>query len=340
MTLGFGVNLRFRNPPGQPIPWPELYAQQLRMAQVAEDCGFQGVVVPEHHSVDDGYNPAPFVTLAALAVSTRRLRLGTQMLLLPLHNPVLAAEEAVAVDVLSDGRLEIGLGSGYRPGDFAALGVDFSQRGSLLDEAADLFLRALTEPGPFAFAGTHFQGEGICLIPRPVQSPRPPVLLAVRSRAAARRAGRLGLSANILVRSGHARDLAFAYAEALAAAGHDLGARGITTVQDGLLGDDRERVRATAEPLLRMDREAYGRMMSGIGAVTDLGFLDSMASEEFTPLVPDDWVRLVDQALETFAPGRVPLVRYNISVWLPGMAFDEGRRALELFAASVMPRFR
>jgi alkanesulfonate monooxygenase SsuD/methylene tetrahydromethanopterin reductase-like flavin-dependent oxidoreductase (luciferase family) len=340
VTLGFGVNLRFRNPPGQPVPWPDLYAQHLRMAQVAEECGFEGVVVPEHHSVDDGYNPAPFVTLAALAVSTRRLRLGTQMLLLPLHNPVLAAEEAAAVDVLSAGRLEIGLGAGYRPGDFAALGVDFGRRGSLLDEAAELFLRALTEPGAFSFEGTHFRGEGICLMPRPVQNPRPPVLLAVRSRTAARRAGRLGLSANILVRSGHARDLAFAHAEALAAAGHDPAARGITTVQDGLLADDRERARATAEPLLRIDRDAYGRMMSATGAAADRGFLDSMASDEFTPLVPDDWVRLIEQALQTFAPGPVPLVRYNISVWLPGMSFDEGRRALELFAATVMPRFR
>jgi hypothetical protein len=81
-------------------------------------------------------------------------------------------------------------------------------------------------------------------------------------------------------------------------------------------------------------------MMPAAGAVADRGFLESMASDEFTPLVPDDWVRLVDQALETFALGPVPLVRYNISVWLPGMGFDEGRRALELFAARVMPRFR
>jgi alkanesulfonate monooxygenase SsuD/methylene tetrahydromethanopterin reductase-like flavin-dependent oxidoreductase (luciferase family) len=261
------------------------------MGQVVEECGFEGVVVPEHHSVDDGYNPAPFVTLAALAVSTRRLRLGTQMLLLPLHNPVLAAEEAAAVDVLSAGRLEIGLGAGYRPGDFDALGVDFAQRGPLLDEAAELFLRALTEPGPFSFTGARFRGTGISLMPRPVQVPGPPVLLAVRSRVAARRAGRLGLSANILVRSGHARELAFAYAEALAAAGHDPAARGITTVQDGFLDEHRERARAAAEPLLRMDREAYGRMMPAAGAVADRGFLESMASDEFTPLVPDDWVR-------------------------------------------------
>lgn len=340
MTLAFGVNLRFRNPPGRAIPWPELYAQHLRMAQVAEDCGFEGVVVPEHHSVDDGYNPAPLVTLAALAVSTRRLRLGTQMLLLPLHNPVLAAEEVAAVDVLSGGRLDIGIGAGYRPGDFNALGIDFAQRGSLLDEALELFLRALTDPGPFSFAGVHFRGEGISLLPRPVQLPRPPVLLAVGSRTAARRAGRLGLSANILVRSGQAPELAFAYVEALVAAGHDPAERGITTVQDGFLAENRERAQAAAGPLLRMDGQAYRRMMSAAGAASDRGFLDSMESHEFTPLVSDDWVRLVDQALETFAPGPVPLVRYNISVWLPGMSFDEGRRALELFAAAVMPRFR
>jgi alkanesulfonate monooxygenase SsuD/methylene tetrahydromethanopterin reductase-like flavin-dependent oxidoreductase (luciferase family) len=340
VTVGFGVNLRFRSRAGTQVSWPALYRQHLRMARFAEDLSFDGVVVPEHHSVDDGYNPAPLVVLGALAAATRRIRLGTQVFLLPLHNPVLAAEEFAGVDVLSGGRAEISLGLGYRAGDFAALGVDFERRGALIEEGLTLFLRALSDPGPFDFEGEHYHGAGIALTPGPVQKPRPPVALSVRSGVAARRAGRHGLSANIITRGVDATGLAALYADELAAAGHDPATCTITTVQDGVLAADRGRALAVAGELLLADRQAHRRLLGREGPERDGGLLDAIARDEFTPLVAGDWVRLIERALTAFEKCRVPLTRFNVSVWPPGMDFDEGRRALELFATAVLPRFQ
>jgi alkanesulfonate monooxygenase SsuD/methylene tetrahydromethanopterin reductase-like flavin-dependent oxidoreductase (luciferase family) len=337
MSLGFGLNLRYRNPAGSRIGWPDLYEQHLQMARFAEELGFEGVVVPEHHSVEDGYNPAPLVMLGSIAAVTTRIRLGTQILLLPLHNPILAAEELTAVDVLSRGRAEAGIGVGYRAADYAAVGVDYDRRRGLIEEGLALFLRALDDPGPFDFAGEHYRVAGVALIPRPVQEPRPPVALSVRSPAAARRAGRLGLSANILTRGVDPADLANLYVQSLLEAGFDPTIRTIATVQDGFIGPDRERAVDLAGEFIRTDRIAYRRLMGAAESQAEDG--SRALGDPFTPLVAEDWIRLIDRAQSAFAGLPVQLTRINVSVWPPGMGHDAGRAALELFATTVMPRF-
>jgi probable F420-dependent oxidoreductase len=156
----------------------------------AEAAGFDSVWLGEHHNSILLY-PAPLVGLAAIAARTRRVRLGTGVLLLPLYHPLAVAEEAAMVDVISRGRLILGVGAGYAPEEFAAFDVSIKERGSRLDEAVPLIHRLWIEDA-VSHEGRHYRIGGATLRPRPVQRPRPPIWLAGWVDAALRRAGRLG----------------------------------------------------------------------------------------------------------------------------------------------------
>ena len=155
----------------------------------AEAAGFDSVWLGEHHNSILLY-PAPLVGLAAIAARTRRVRLGTGVLLLPLYHPLAVAEEAAMVDVISRGRLILGVGAGYAPEEFAAFGISTKERGSRLDEAVPLIHRLWTEDA-VSHEGRHYRITNATLRPRPVQRPRPPVWFAGWVEAALRRAGRL-----------------------------------------------------------------------------------------------------------------------------------------------------
>jgi alkanesulfonate monooxygenase SsuD/methylene tetrahydromethanopterin reductase-like flavin-dependent oxidoreductase (luciferase family) len=122
--------LPFRNPAFARVPWDDFYASHLDLAVQAEALGYDHVWLTEHHFVDDGYSPFPLPIAAAIAARTTRIRIGTFVLLLPLHDPVRVAEDAATVDVLSRGRFDLGLGLGYRVAEFTGFGVPRSERGA------------------------------------------------------------------------------------------------------------------------------------------------------------------------------------------------------------------
>jgi len=160
-----------------------LYHEAIEMCAWADTRGCPRVVVSEHHGSPDGYLPSPFVFGAAVASRTTQARIMVSALVLTLHDPVSAAEEAAVLDIVSGGRLEITLVPGYVPTEYEMFGVDFARRGAIFEEKAAAFVQALTGE-PFTY-----QGREIRITPRPLQRPRP---LVVIGGAAAKRAARLG----------------------------------------------------------------------------------------------------------------------------------------------------
>ncbi|MEV7012092.1 TIGR03619 family F420-dependent LLM class oxidoreductase [Streptosporangium sp. NPDC051022] len=175
-------------------------------AQHAEECGFESLYVPEHIALYPGamvgrfeLPPAlpyfdPLDCLSFVAAATRRILLGTGVLLLPYHHPVILAKRLATVDVLSKGRmrlLTVGLGS--LPGEARALGVDFGTRGRRADEAIDV-MRLLWAGGEdgVGFDGEFFTFDGLSQFPKPHGVTHLPIHVGGSSRAAARRAGRRG----------------------------------------------------------------------------------------------------------------------------------------------------
>src|SRR6202022_2745165 len=123
-----GYQFDFRNPPGSGLSFAELYREMFRQAERAEDLGFDSVWLTEHHFTDDGYLPSMLPMAGALASRTKRVTIGTYVLLAPFMHPLKLAEDAAVVDVISGGRLRLGLGQGYRAEEFDGFGVPRNER--------------------------------------------------------------------------------------------------------------------------------------------------------------------------------------------------------------------
>src|SRR5437867_3750708 len=173
-----------------PLQGQASFEETLRECERAEAAGFDSVWLGEHHNNPVLY-PAPLIGLAAVASRTRSIRLGTGVLLLPLYHPLMVAEEGAMVDMISGGRLILGVGAGYAPEEFAAFGYSLKERGSRLEESASLLHRLWTEEN-VTYRGKHYQVDNATVAPRPVQRPRPPIWFGAWAEPAIRRAARLG----------------------------------------------------------------------------------------------------------------------------------------------------
>jgi probable F420-dependent oxidoreductase len=187
--MKLGVWYDFRNPGPWQLPWERLYRELLDQAAYAEELGFDSVWLSEHHFTDEGYLPSITAMLAVLAERTTRIRIGTAVLLAPLHHPLRLAEDLAVVDQLSGGRLEVGVAPGYRPEEFAVLGVPRSERGTRTDEAIEL-LRLGWSGKRFSFLGRHFSFTDVVVTPPPAREEGPPIWVGGNSMAAATRAAR------------------------------------------------------------------------------------------------------------------------------------------------------
>lgn len=173
----------------QDVTATPLYTDAVELATLAEDVGFDAFWVSEHHGFADAYLPSPLTLLAAIAARTRRIALGTGIVIAPLVHPVRLAEEAAVVDQLSNGRLILGLGLGYAEHEYRTFGVDTATRGAAL---ADLvgFLRAAWTGESLDWDGKCYQGTGVRVTPRPVRADGVPIWLGGYAEAAVRRAAR------------------------------------------------------------------------------------------------------------------------------------------------------
>jgi probable F420-dependent oxidoreductase len=223
-------------------------------ARHADDVGFESLLAVEHVAVPVGYEsrypysdsgrmplpegcelPDPLDLLAWLAARTRRLRLGTGILVLPEHHPLQLAKRCATIDRLSGGRLFLGVGVGWMREEVAALGIDPDERGTRTDEGIEA-LRVIWREDEPSFAGRHFAFGPVRSQPKPVQD-EIPILVGGHSPAAARRAGRLGDGFFPLGLSGELLDRRWAQVQAAAvAAGRDPAS--VTLTLGGLLGED------------------------------------------------------------------------------------------------------
>ena len=191
MNVGFCDAIRIL--PSRPDPLRQMYDEFLRVGVLCEELGFQHVWLSEHHLAEDCYNPSPLMVLSALSQRTKHVRLGTFILLLGLHNPLKVAEDIATIDILSNGRFDLGIGAKPMDVECAAFGVDPQTAYARTYESLDFILRCFTED-EVTHEGKYFQFRNVRMTTKPEQKPYPPVYMAALGPQSTERSARLGLN--------------------------------------------------------------------------------------------------------------------------------------------------
>lgn len=178
--MDFGTFLLLQSPSAR--EHKEIFQRGIDIAQHADRLGLDSVWCAEHHFSTYGYLSRPLQLATHLAAVTERIRVGSAVVVLPLHHPLIVAEEIGTADVLSGGRLDVGFGRGYQPYEFERLGLSLDDSRAMFDEAVDVILKAF-EGQPFSYSGKHFSFEETSVFPLPIQEPRPPIWVVGQSTA-------------------------------------------------------------------------------------------------------------------------------------------------------------
>ncbi len=170
--MRFGTFFFFQAPPG--LRHADIIHHELRQMAWAEELGFDEVWLTEHHFIDYGLAVDPATLAAAAASRTRRVRVGLAAFIMPFHHPLRLAEQTALIDIISGGRLDVGVGRGNRPAEFRGYNVPQEESRERFDEAVGILVRAWTEER-FTHEGRFFRIPEARVIPKPVQKPHPPL---------------------------------------------------------------------------------------------------------------------------------------------------------------------
>ncbi len=330
-TFGLWYDFRQRLP--FTVKYEDFYAECLEEIEEGERLGYTDVWLSEHHFFDDGYLPSPLVVAAAIAARTTRMRIGTNVLLLPMHHPLRVAEDAAVVSLISDGRFTLGVGQGYVQHEFETLGFNRKHRPSLFEEGIEVIQQAW-EAGYIGYEGKRWRFEDLPFGPRP--SGKIPIYIGAFAEPAIDRAARM--ADGFLASSGGG-----AFAKTYRTVGEALERHGRTGedfafVASGTLyvHEDAQRAKAEVAPAIAYQRSRYAEWG------TDRG------ESKSEPIRPEDlsWKRYFVGDLEEVAEGLIQLYQGapydHLCFWgrLPGLSHEQALKSMRLFASEVAPRVR
>lgn len=329
MTLSI-IRFDMRAPGLDPVEANRLYGAALEMSVWAEDKGFDLVVLSEHHGTDDGYLPSPLVMAAAIAGATTRIPLNVAALLVCLHDPLRLAEDIAVLDQLSNGRVSIVAGLGYRPVEYEMFDRDWTRRGKLLDEC----LEALVE----AWTGEEFTYEGrtVRVTPRPLQQPHPMVMIGGSGPRAAKRAARFGfgffppIADDELVATYHAECERLGTTPGMVAAPHP------DQPATLFVAEDPDRAWSELGPYLLHDAITYHSWQTAdirSSVNSHAGTVDELRAENLYRIVtPDEAIELAGRLGPSGGLTHHPLCG--------GVPPELAWASLELYADKVLPRIK
>ena len=320
-----------------PIEGGHYYRDALEEVTRAEGLGFDSAWMEEHHSVPDHYWPSPLPVLAGFATRTSRLMLGTDILVAPFYHPVRLAEDVALLDVMSGGRITLGIAIGYKPDEFALYGAELERRGARFEEQLQIMKGLWTEER-LDFKGRYYTVEGR-LEPKPLTKPHPPVWIGGWGELALKRAATL--ADNWI--PGPTADLTRLVAgkktflENRRAAGRAEPVTEWPLTRDVIIADTDRQARELAETHIMV---AYRKEYAGgwrhpfidASIATDL---DRLMEDRFIIGGPGQCVRQIRRFVEQY--GMTHLI---CRLFFPRMPHAHIMRELELLSREVMPAFR
>ncbi len=350
--MKFGMLHLFENPMDRTEK--EVVDEQFDIMVRAEEFGFDSVWPAEHHFSEYGYCASPAVSLAAVAARTKSIRLGTGVVVLPLNHPIRVAEDFAIVDLLSNGRVDLGVGRGYQPHEFQGYGVDQARSRDMFHESVEVIQKAWTEER-FSYDGQFYQVNDVAVRPKPLQKPHPPIWMASLSPETFALCGRYGF--NLLCAPVFGFDVNRGAAQidewrqALREhdrdpAQHDIGALIMTYVAD----TTQEALDDFAEPVLWW-YHTFGKYVAPPpeeGPVPTYEMytatrqlVNSVTWEQIVQVgavvcgSPDQVVERIGEITE-----KTGLGLYLAWIRIGGLAHDKVLRSMDLMASKVMPQLR
>lgn len=312
---------------------PAEFEHQLALVRAARDAGFRSVWVAQHFVASPFQYLQTVPAIGRIAAESGEMTVGTCVLLLPLTHPVRVAEEMATVDIMTNGKLILGVGAGYSPQEMLALGLDPASRLGRLRESLDLLPR-LWSGEPVTSAGPNYPLEDVQLFLRPVQKPHPPIWIGAHGDTAIRRAARLG-DAWIAPPGGpvelHRR--MSVYTAARAAAGLALPDE-LPTRIDVFLADSERQALEEARPCLEATYGAFAQWgLTRISADEDMSgaSYEDWARERLIIGSPDDCLRRIEDYR------KVGNNHFILRVYFPGIDPAHAHRTIRLLRDRVLP---
>jgi alkanesulfonate monooxygenase SsuD/methylene tetrahydromethanopterin reductase-like flavin-dependent oxidoreductase (luciferase family) len=353
--MRFGTYYFLQAPPGQPAQ--AIIGEEIEQMVLSEQLGFDSVWLTEHHYADYGISSAPSLLLATVAARTERVKLGMAVWVLPFHNPLKLAEETATLDILSKGRLVVGLGRGNRPQEFVGHVVNQDESRTRMEEGVEVLRKAWTEDR-VTYHGRHWQFDGIPVYPKPLTKPHPPLAFAVTSPQSLEWAGTHGfpiMSSGLTTPRENLQRGREAYLAALRAAGHSeatiqgLLAKWIVSKHVYVAPTDEE-ARAEAEGPEKWYLDAFARSIRPVGLSGISEAVHQQATAAADRAASQRWEELIADRLLIGSPATVrqrveqlhELGVGELICWMSfgGLAPEKVRRSMELFSREVMPAFK
>ena len=337
------------------IPWPEqytpkgLYSDLTEQATVGEELGFKAIWLAEHHFTRYGLGASSLIIASNIAARTDRIRLGTAVLIPPLHHPVRLAEDTATLDVLSDGRLDVGFGRGAASSEYANFGIDHAESQARYRETIQM-VEALWTNRDYTFEGEFHTAKNVNLVPTPLQDPHPPVYVAAtRSLESLDFVASTGrrLIVGVVLNTTDAVDLLQRFLQLSEQAGHGVTASDVPFFRYFYVAETEEQAHREARDALNwtldintwrrefsVGSEVYESMADYLNRRTELPpSYEYLAENRAFIGSPDQCAAKIQ---ELYDAG----VRYlGCNFAFGGLDQSKQLKSMELFAKEVMPRF-
>ena len=334
--MKFGLGLAVQHHPDD--DQAARFREHLEQVRVARDVGFSTIWASQHFLAQPFTYFQPLPTLGRVAAEAEGMTLGTGIVLLPLFQPLDVAEQIATLDVITGGRMILGVGLGYRDEENAAFGIDPRTRVGRLTEGVEVIER-LWMGEPVTYEGRHFQLRDVRISLRPVQRPRPRIWLAANTDAGVKRAARLG---DAWLMNPHST---LASLERQLALFHDTrralgkpGAADVPLLKECVVAADGQTALADARPFLEAKYRAYQRWQQDKalpeGETFDLDF-EALARDRF---IVGDPARAVDE-IQRYRD-RLSITELSFRVQWPGMPQATVLRTIRLLGEKVLPKLR
>jgi alkanesulfonate monooxygenase SsuD/methylene tetrahydromethanopterin reductase-like flavin-dependent oxidoreductase (luciferase family) len=334
--MKFGLSVPVQHPPDAPSA--ERMRELLEQVRLARDLGFDSISASQHYLAAPFQYFQPIPLLARIAAESGAMTLITNILLLPLYNPVDLAEQLSTLDIICNGRLVCGVGLGYRDVEYTVFGVERASRVARFEEALTLLKRLWTED-EVSVDGQHFRLDRARLTLKPVQRPRPPIWIAASSHAGIKRAARLGDAWTV---AGHAtlatlkQQVQF-YRDTLQALGMPF-PEDFPLAKELYIASDRHTALREAQPYLEAKYRAYSQWGQDRELPASETFavpFEALVQDRFILGDPDDCIAQIRAHQE-----QLGITHMKFRVHWPGMPHALVMRTIRLLGEKVLPACR